>query len=107
MASPQVFPSLASYQRCLLSSPSTMLKTWARYGLPGGCRWQVVVAGAVFVSGAELGSGAPGQAAAATSFTKQMGLNILRAGYWQEPVPVGTCLCRESDKTTASPHGSW
>lgn len=68
---------------------------------------QVVAAGAAFVSGAELGSGAPGQAAAATSFTKQMGLNILRAGYWQEPVPVGTCLCRESDKTTASPHGSW
>ena len=31
--SPQVFPKLASYQGCLLSSPSTMLKTWARYGL--------------------------------------------------------------------------
>lgn len=30
--SPQVFPRLASYQTCLLSSPSTMLKTWARYG---------------------------------------------------------------------------
>ncbi|XP_014388830.1 PREDICTED: probable ATP-dependent RNA helicase DHX37 [Myotis brandtii] len=26
----QVFPRLASYQACLLSSPSTMLKTWAR-----------------------------------------------------------------------------
>ncbi|XP_058387231.1 probable ATP-dependent RNA helicase DHX37 [Diceros bicornis minor] len=26
----QVFPKLASYQGCLLSSPSTMLKTWAR-----------------------------------------------------------------------------
>ncbi|XP_066227273.1 probable ATP-dependent RNA helicase DHX37 [Saccopteryx leptura] len=26
----QVFRKLASYQRCLLSSPSTMLKTWAR-----------------------------------------------------------------------------
>lgn len=32
--SPQVFPKLASYKGCLLSSPSTMLKTWARYGLP-------------------------------------------------------------------------
>lgn len=29
--SPQVFPKLASYQGCLLSSPSTMLKTWSRY----------------------------------------------------------------------------
>ncbi|XP_016058614.1 PREDICTED: probable ATP-dependent RNA helicase DHX37 [Miniopterus natalensis] len=26
----QVFPKLASYQGCLLSSPNTMLKTWAR-----------------------------------------------------------------------------
>ncbi|XP_036132601.1 probable ATP-dependent RNA helicase DHX37 [Molossus molossus] len=26
----QVFPKLASHRRCLLSSPSTMLKTWAR-----------------------------------------------------------------------------
>ena len=34
--SPQVFPKLASYKGCLLSSPSTMLKTWARYGLPLG-----------------------------------------------------------------------
>lgn len=33
--SPQVFPRLASFQACLLSSPSTMLKTWARYGLAG------------------------------------------------------------------------
>lgn len=34
VVSPQVFPKLASYRGCLLSSPSTMLKTWARYRLP-------------------------------------------------------------------------
>lgn len=32
--SPQVFRKLASYKGCLLSSPSTVLKTWARYDLP-------------------------------------------------------------------------
>ncbi|KAF0872071.1 DHX37 helicase, partial [Crocuta crocuta] len=29
----QVFPRLASHRGCLLSSPGTMLKTWARFGL--------------------------------------------------------------------------
>ncbi|XP_045881393.1 probable ATP-dependent RNA helicase DHX37 isoform X2 [Meles meles] len=33
----QVFPKLASYRGCLLSSPSTMLKTWARTPIIG-CR---------------------------------------------------------------------
>lgn len=41
--SPQVFPKLASYKGCLLSSPSTMLKTWARYGLPWEHRGRQVV----------------------------------------------------------------
>lgn len=47
------------------------------------------------MSRAEWGSGAPSQVAVAKSFTKQM--SILCAGYWQEPVPTGTCLCRDSD----------
>lgn len=29
--SPQVFQKLAPFKNCLLSSPNTMLKTWARY----------------------------------------------------------------------------
>uniref|UniRef100_A0A673VE54 DEAH-box helicase 37 n=1 Tax=Suricata suricatta TaxID=37032 RepID=A0A673VE54_SURSU len=36
----QVFPKLASHRSCLLSSPSTMLKTWARSGLAGRVRWR-------------------------------------------------------------------
>lgn len=42
VVSPQVFPKLASHRGCLLSSPSTMLKTWARYSLSPkhqGGRW--------------------------------------------------------------------